>query len=226
MRRVNRTLLLGLILLLTPALACGLEGLSAPEVNVTIPADAAEQAGNAAATAAAAAGEAGNAAATLAAQAEGSGVSLPDGSALAERFAALQPDESGNVTITVTEAQMNQALQQGEERAAAQGQEQQVQNIQVTFNDGRIILSGNITAPINGTLTVTFRPYVMNGNLQFEAVEATINEQRVPNAVLQTASATMNGTLGTAANELPNNITWQSVTVSDGVLTLNGAQTQ
>lgn len=219
MKRFDWTLFVGLALLLAPALACGLDDISAPEVNVTVPADAA-------ATAAAAAEEAGDAAATLAAQAEGADIPLPDSSILRERFSGLQPDESGNITVTITEAQMNQALQQGQDAAAAQGQEQQMQNIQVAFSDGRIILSGAITTPINGTLTVTFRPYIREGDLQFEVIEAAVNEQQVPNAVLQTASATLNGALGTAANELPANVAWQSVTVSDGALTLTGARTQ
>ncbi|MBK8903155.1 MAG: hypothetical protein IPM53_18355 [Anaerolineaceae bacterium] len=137
---------------------------------------------------------------------------------LAEKFATIPiPEGDGTVEVTITEAELNQAI------AAAQAQtgtEPVLQNPQVRFSGGVIILTGTLAAPISGELTVSFAPYVVNNTLQFEVVEASIGNFQVPPAALQTAEQTLNSSLGTAMSQLPAGTGLQSVTVGEGTMTV------
>lgn len=164
-------------------------------------------------TAAAAATSVANAAGTL---------TLPalNGASLAERFAALSFDNNGSYTITVTEADLNQAIQAGQNTDVPAGNEATIEQTAVQFSDGIILLSGTITNPNLGNMVVQLRPVVIDGTLQFEVISATVGNVNVPTPLLQTAAGTLNSTLGTALNNLPAGVSLQTVTVSDGVMTL------
>lgn len=140
---------------------------------------------------------------------------------LAEKFATVPiPSGDGTVEVTITEAELNQAIAAGQAAKAQAGTPSLIQNPQVQFTGGFIVLTGTIAEPVSGPLTVSFSPYVSNGMLQFEVVEASIGNFRVPPAALQTAEQTLNSTLGAAMGQLPAGTGLQSVTVGEGSLTV------
>lgn len=157
------------------------------------------------------------AAATSVASAAGA-VSLPalNTASLAERFAALQFNGSGSYTVAISEADVNQSMQ----AAQAAGQETAVQSPAVQFSDGLLILTGVITSPDLGNMTVQLRPIAVDGALQFQVLSAAVGGINLPAPLLQTAESILNSTLGTAVNNLPAGVTLQAVTVSSGEMTL------
>ena len=134
-------------------------------------------------------------------------------------FGAVQPDGSGNISVTITDDQLNAAVAAGQSTGQGSGQ---IQNVLFTFVPGAIIMTGDVTQPVQAALSVTFTPYVNNGVLQFDITQATLGNFQVPPATLNQAEATLNSTLGTAVTQLPANVTLQSVTVGDGVMTFTG----
>ena len=147
-------------------------------------------------------------------------VTIEPGS-LAEKFATIPiPSGNGTVEVTITEAELNQAIATAQAAQAQTGTPSLIQNPQVSFSGGYIILTGAVAEPINGQMTVSFSPYVVNGTLQFEVTEATIGSFQVPPAALQTAEQTLNSTLGTAMGQLPAGTGLQSVTVGEGSMTV------
>ncbi|GAB4271629.1 MAG: hypothetical protein Kow0080_17260 [Candidatus Promineifilaceae bacterium] len=179
-----------------------------------------------AATAAAQSGQAlatVQASATLVTQVPGMNVTV-DIESLKEKIAALQPDENGNITYTMTEAEMNQALVAKEQAQIEQGQPPAVQGATVSFADGIVTLTGTVTTPVTAQLMVTFRPYVINGVLQFEVLSATVGSVTVPPALLDAAESTLNGTLGELLSQLPAGYGLTAVTVSQGTLTITAAR--
>ncbi|HEX6387216.1 MAG TPA: hypothetical protein VF177_21320, partial [Anaerolineae bacterium] len=143
---------------------------------------------------------------------------------LRERFSSVQPDENGNVSITVTDDELNQVIQASQAAAAQTGQAVQVQNAQVLFTGGNIILTGDVTEPVAAALRVTFRPYVANGILQFEVVSATVGGVTVPPTLLQSAEAMLNSTLGEAMSALPAQVVLQDVIMGEGTMTVVGSR--
>lgn len=163
---------------------------------------------------------------TIAATAQSAADQIPglDINALRERFSSVQPDENGNVSVTITDAELNQAIQASQAAAAQAGATLQIQNAQATFTGGNIVLAGNVTEPIAADLNVTFRPYVAGATLQFEVVSATVGGIAVPAPLLQSAEATLNSTLGEAINSLPAQVVLQDVIMGEGTMTVVGSQ--
>lgn len=213
------------VLWLLASLACGAGDVTLPQV--TISADTA-------ATAQAAAEQAGLAAATAAALIETQGGSLLatvqagdfnvdlhlDPASLQQRFANVQFDGNGNVSVTVTEEEVNLALQQGEQVAAQNGQASPLQNPYLDLTGGNIVLSGDLTQPIQATLVAAFRPVVVNNVLQFEIVSATLGGIQVPPSILASVQTNLNNTLGTAFSTLPGNIILKEVQMGEGTMTI------
>lgn len=134
-------------------------------------------------------------------------------------FSAVQPDGNGNISVAMTDDQLNAAIAAGQSTGQGNGQ---IQNILFTFVPGAIVMTGNVTQPVQAALSVTFTPYVSNGILQFDITQASLGNIQVPPATLDQAEITLNNTLGTAVTQLPANVTLQSVTVGDGVMTFTG----
>jgi hypothetical protein len=229
--KYNKSFLFILItLLILPALACG--GVSVPNVDKLAgqAADAATKAADAAATAviiaqqAASSEQVQNLEATAVAAATSlanSDFELPENSSLRQKFTNVQPDANGNITITLTDVEMNEAIQMKQAADEQAGQEQPLQNTMVTFTGGNIVLTGSITTPISAQLSVTFRPYVASGILQFEVVSATLGSINVPGALLSASEATLNSTLNDAMGDLSANYTLQEVLMGEGTMTIN-----
>jgi predicted small lipoprotein YifL len=238
MKRLNSVFVLAILLLVSSA--CGLRdgGLELPEA--TVPADlgqqaatAATRAASAAATAAVVADQASEAAATAAVQggtamATVQASDLPlsdvDVNSLQEKFAAVQPDENGNFSVTVTDDELNQAIQLAQAASEQSGTPVRVQNAQVVFIGGTITLTGAISVPISAQLTVVFRPFVADNMLQFEVISATAGDISVPASLLQTAESTLNDTLGAAMGSLPPTLVLQDIEMGEGTMTVTGSQ--
>lgn len=147
-------------------------------------------------------------------------VTLEPGS-LAEKFATVPiPSGGGTAEITVTDDELNQAIAVGQAAKAQTGTPSLMQNPQVVFTGGYIVLSGTIAEPVSGQLTVSFAPYVADGTLQFDVVEASIGQFRVPPVALQTAESTLNSTLGEAMSQLPEGVGLQSIVMGEGTMTV------
>ena len=240
MKQIKLPLFILISLLILPALACG--GVNLPDVNVDElagqAAEAATQAADLAATAVIVAEQAAESAATIAASDQvqhleatavaaataiaSSDYQLPDTSSLRQKFADAQPDENGNISITLTDDELNEAIRLKQTAESEAGQPQTVQGLAVTFTGGNIVMTGNITTPITAQLTVTFRPYVANGSLQFEVVSASLGSINVPAALLSASQATLNNTLNDAMGNLPAGYTLQEVLMGEGTMTING----
>ena len=210
---------------LLASLACGAGDVALPQV--TISADiaataqvAAEQAGVAAATAAALIEtQGGSLLATV--QAGDFNVDLHlDPASLQERFANVQFDGNGNVSVTITEEEVNLALQQGEQVAAQNGQASPLQSPYLDLTNGNIVLTGDLTQPVQAALAATFRPVVVNNVLQFEIVSATLGGIQVPPAILSSVQTNLNSTLGVAFSNLPGNIILKEVQMGEGTMTI------
>jgi hypothetical protein len=237
MRKQNLVIVVLLVGLVLLGLACNVGGGSFTPPAVTIPAGAVQTAQAAAGTAvvvagtAAAQGEAvvetavaagaletAEAVAATAAAQGGAAVATvaaagtPDLSALREKLEALQPDENGNVTTTITDDEVNQAIQ------ANEGQSSSLDNAAVTFTSSGIVLAGDVTQPVTARLTVTFVPLVEDGVVRFEITQATLGSVNVPAALLDSAEATLNSTLGDALNNLPGGVQLTGVTMGEGTM--------
>jgi hypothetical protein len=244
-RKHSKVMLAVMIGLLLLGLACNAGGGNFTPPAVTIPAGAVATAQSAAGTAAvmaatgaaqggaavetavaAGAVETAQAAAGTAASEGGAVVATvvaagtPDINALRERLEALQPDENGNVSVTITDDEVNQVIQGGQ----ANSGQSSLQNPVVTFTGGTIVLAGDVTQPVTARLTVVFVPYVADGLIRFEITQATLGNLNVPAALLQSAESTLNSTLGDALNNLPGGVQLTAITMGEGTMTVTGAR--
>lgn len=218
----SRSLAYLLFVLILATLACGLPSLSQPAIQIdsaATAAAAARQAGVAAATAAALAGDQGGA---LLATVEASDLNLDiDLEELGQRFGSLQPDANGNVVATITDEEINRALQG---QAEISQDDITIQNLRVAFTPGTVVLAGNMTEPIRSGVTASFRPELVDGRVQFTLVSASLGRLPVPTSMVRSIEQTMNTTIGQFMAYMPAGYTLQSVAVDEGSLTVIARQ--
>ena len=237
------------VLLLMASLACGIGGVELPGgengsagaaataegaarmaatavAQVTIPAGAMEtaesaagQAGGLAATAIALAGERGG---DLVATLEASNFDIQvdvNVEPLRQKVANAQPDANGNVTITFTEQELNEAIA----FRATGGTEQafELRNPTLSFSEGNVILLAQINQPLEGELRATFLPTVQGNQLRFNLTAASIGGVSVPTAVLSLAEARLNTSMALITAALPSNYTLTDITAGNGALTIS-----
>jgi len=142
--------------------------------------------------------------------------------------AAVQPNADGSVNLTITDAQLNKAIQaaQAAQQQSDSGKETLISNPLVKFSVNGILLTGDITQPVAAQLSVLFTPLVVNGVLQFEVVEASLGGKPIPAPLLKTAEETLNSTLGQAMSNLPPNISLNGIIMGEGTLTITGSVIQ
>lgn len=231
-RKLAIPLLVAFIALAT--LACSVGGIDLPEVNV--PEGAAATAGAAARGAATAAAEAGiqetvaAAAGTVvsgAADVGGAAVAtieatdftteiVVDGDALREKVESVQPDASGNITVVITDDELNQAVSVNPD---PDGQPV-IQDVSVAFTGGNIVLSGILQQPMTANLVATFSAASVNGELALDLERATVGGVPLPVTMLAPVENTLNDNLQQALDRLPENYTLSSVTVGEGEMTI------
>lgn len=226
--------LLVFALLTLTTLACGAGGIDLPEVNV--PEGAAATAGAAARGAATAvaesglqetvaaaagtavseAGEVGSAAMATIEATDFTTEIVVDGTALRQKVESVQPDASGNVTVVITDDDLNQAVSVNPNPDG----EPVIQDVALEFTEGNIVLSGVLRQPTTANLVATFNASVVNGELALDVERATVGGVPLPVSVLAPLENTLNDNLQQALERLPDNYTLSSVTVGEGTMTL------
>ena len=142
---------------------------------------------------------------------------VTDASSLNAKIAGTTPDENGEIAVTITEEELNNVLANSGTRPNAG-----VSGAVARLTGGMIIFEADVTRPTSGRLILSFLPYVNNGALQFEIVEVSLDGNRVPPAMIATAEATLNSTLGEALNQLPNHILLVDIIIGEGTMTMIG----
>jgi hypothetical protein len=202
-----RSLILLLAGIALATLACGLPTFSPRPTSVPV---------NIAATAAASQLDEQSEAALATIQAPGFDVA-DSFEELGQQLGDLQPDANGNIFATVTDDQLNRAL-------LTQGDFSQddftIEDVQVQFTGGNIVLTGNMTAPIRSGVTATFRPELSGGLLQFTMVDASLGILPVPTSLARSVEQALNITIAQLMAHLPAEYSLQSVTVNEGSLTV------
>lgn len=226
--------LLMFALLTLTTLACGVGGVDLPEVNV--PEGAAATAGAAARGAATAMAETGlqetvvAAAGTVVSEAGDLGGAamatieatdftteiVVDGTALRQKVESVQPDASGNMTVVITDDELNQAVTVNPQ---ADG-EPVIQDVAVAFTGGNIVLSGVLSQPLTANLVAEFDATVANGELVLELERATVGGVSLPATMLAPVENALNDNLQQALDRLPDNYTLSSVTIGEGTMTI------
>ena len=220
----TKPIVIFIILLLMSSLACNLTSERANEQAQAAVATAAvvgqqaeELAATAAVVAATVAAQGGDILATI----EAADITMPDMAALRSRVQSILPDENGNVSLTLTDAELSNVVEdQQATTTTADEQTIALQNPGVRFTNGTILFQGEVTQPIEAQLSVSFRPIVEDGALRFEAEGASLGGINVPATLLQTAESRLNNTLGEAMTHLPEGVTLQAVIVGEGTLTI------
>ena len=152
----------------------------------------------------------------LATQASASGGSLLIlADRLRTRVAGLVPDEQGNVTITITEAELTGAITRDEIQ-----EEANFENLAASFGDGAILVTADVTRPIATNVAVVFIPYAQDGQLRLAISEASIGEIRLPEPVVARVEGRLNRTLQSTIDILPVSVDVAEVVVRDDLLTI------
>lgn len=161
--------------------------------------------------------------ATVAAGARGTVAALPATyDALRDKMAAVLPDANGQISVTIDEAELTTALAARQARIEGDGETPALRGAVVRITPATVILMGELTTPIAGPLLAVFVPYVRDGVIQLDFIEATVAGITVPNWVVDSAEFTLNTTLNTALAALPSRLGFTAVTLSDGAMTLTG----
>jgi hypothetical protein len=218
LKKVNSGIILILSLLMLSALACGF-GAKLAEVDETV---------SMAETAQAAAQQAGGVVQTVAAEAPDQGsvavatlqsANAPEIDALREKFSNIQPDVDGNYTVTLTDTELNQVLQLQPTLTDPNAQVQ-LQNALVSFTGGNIVLNARVVQPLAADLSVTVRPYVLDGELSFDLQQASLGSLPVPGPILSVVEGSLNASLDQALNSVPVGYQLVSVTLGEGTITI------
>jgi hypothetical protein len=218
LKKVNSGIILILSLLMLSALACGF-GAKLAEVDETV---------SMAETAQAAAQQAGGVVQTVAAEAPDQGsvavatlqsADAPEIDALREKFSNIQPDVDGNYTVTLTDTELNQVLQLQPTLTDPNAQVQ-LQNALVSFTGGNIVLNARVVQPLAADLSVTVRPYVLDGELSFDLQQASLGSLPVPGPILSVVEGSLNASLDQALNSVPVGYQLVSVTLGEGTITI------
>lgn len=139
------------------------------------------------------------------------GVEMPD-----MDMGELPIDENGNISISVTDEQANEMLAA---QSAQSTETSQIENAEITFTTAGIVFTGNVSGQ---ALYILFWPYIENGTIQIDVVEATLDGMDVPAALLDEAETAVNGSLSSAMGSV-DAITLQSIVVTEGLLTVTGS---
>lgn len=246
MMQQKRWLLTLSALLLMASLACGIGGVEVPDVGLPEGAAAtAEGAADAAATAMAgvtlpsgvvetaesAGGLSGGLAATAVALAgeQGSGLLATlqasdfevqitfDVEPLRNKISQAQPGADGNITLEITDEELNQAI---DVRAGRAGEEPALQDPEINFTDGNVVLIGRVQQPIQGEMRATFQPIVSDGQLRLFLTGVTIGSIPVPTVLLSSVEATINASLATLLSALPGNYRLSEIIIGEAVMTV------
>lgn len=131
---------------------------------------------------------------------------------------------AGNlVTLTVTEAQLAAYI----DRQLSQEQETPISNPQVRLTDGKIEITGQVSLDqLTAQALLVFEAFVSNGHLQVRVLDAKLGALPVPDRFLSQINETMNKNMDQMTSVDNRRIEVQSVSISDGVMTIIGQMVQ
>lgn len=139
---------------------------------------------------------------------------------LKDRLSEMRPDENGNVTISITEAELTRAL-----TFYKPASEDGLRDSRIQLRDGLIILEAEIDRPREGTtLTVNFQPEIVDDDVKLTIVNASAGGIDVPRVMLNSAEARINNTLLIALKAIPGDIAFTRASANGGVLLITGAR--
>lgn len=186
---------------------------------------AVRQAGEVAGTAAQQAGEAAGTAAVVATEQGGAvlatvqAINTPDLTGLTDRLAAARPDENGNLSVTLNEAELNQLLRW---RYLVLSAEPELRDASVRFSAGEIELNGTVPLPLPVGVSLTLRPEVADGRFDLKIIDAALGPIQAPEAILSFAGNLVSDALAETIGRLPDGFQLQSIEVVEGYLTISG----
>lgn len=149
-----------------------------------------------------------------------------DGQYLIAKAQSLRPDEAGNVSLTVTDTELNLILQAGQLFNDGEATEPNLQGTTTTFQAGNLIINSNLTTPVQGQLRVSLLPYVVDGQLRLDVLSATLNGEGVPTAVTTPISERLTNTINGALAQLPGGVVLKEIIVTEGAMTLVAGRTE
>lgn len=226
MKQLHPIYLLGLILLAFASTACSVIDQAVERVEqLTISQEQLSETASQAVEAAEAAVELAQQGSTILETLQTADIQLPtvDTAAIQAKIATIEPDANGFVTVTITDAELNQAFQ---ETAVTVENQISVSGANIHFSQNNAQLTGQIMQPIVGNLNIHFTPYLYNNTAQFDVTTASFNDLPVPALLIDQAETMLNNTVAQAMSQLPDNIILHSIIVTDGAITISGQQIQ
>jgi hypothetical protein len=145
---------------------------------------------------------------------------------LLNKARSLKPDENGDVTITITEVELNLVLQAHLLFAEENGEDPVLQATTAKLTNGVIVISGQVERPVSGLLTIVFQPLVINNEIQMNLISATLSGNPVPEIVRAQADSTLDSTFNGTVNQLPGSVVVKQVFIGEGYMTITAGKTQ
>lgn len=134
---------------------------------------------------------------------------------------AIQPVPSeGSVTISLTEGQLNQLVQQ----ALVANPGQPIENLQIRLEAGEAILSGTVNQQ---GLSLPLRLKIQaspdgQGGLTYQVGSATVGPLPLPESMRSDIETALNQSLPAAVNSLTNNIYIENIVINSGIMQVTG----
>lgn len=235
MKKSNRFIPFFLFILLFTTIACnfggGLVNQAAGEISPEDISRAATRAAEAAAAASAAVDQAGQLAENALSEQESvlataqalAAANVPAaGGSLEQKLANIQPDANGNFAVPITDADLNEFI--ATQGGSLKSDTFSAENIKIEITTEHVALTGNVTEPIALPLDVKLRPTITGDQLSFDLISASAGIFPIPDSMLDLIEAGANSEISRALAGLPNGVTLQNATLTDGVLTIFGRQ--
>ncbi len=126
----------------------------------------------------------------------------------------------GSVTISLTEGQLNQLVQQ----ALLANPGQAIENLQIRLEAGEAILSGSVTQQ---GLSLPLRLKIQaspdgQGGLIYQVGSATVGPLPLPESMRTDIETALNQSLPAAVSSLTNNIYIESIVINSGIMQVTG----
>ncbi len=134
---------------------------------------------------------------------------------LTTRVASLQPDANGDVSIVLNEAELSGLVIRDEENS-----DRRFSDLAVTFEEGLILLTGNVTRPVEAPFAAKFIPYAEEGVLKLAISESSVGAISLPRIIITRAEVRINKSLTTLVGLVPGDVQVTSVAVTPGVMTI------
>lgn len=148
-----------------------------------------------------------------------------DGRYLIDKAASLQPDANGNVHMTITETELNLVLQSSTLFADENEANEALQATTARMTAGTIRLSGTVERPVAGLLTITLQPLIIDNQIQFQIINAALNDNGLPQFIINTAQTTLDSTLNSTITSMPGNVIVKNIYIGEGYMTITAGKT-